>query len=136
LFHMPMSSPMMKTMFGLLVSAACAAVAMNATHRATAHCLSMFVFGFIVVSCCSCVRLLVAAGLDLGRFGWIERRYRVLGMLEIRHQVVRRAARESLDARILHDRSVEINDHGIDQRQDPAVVLACILTRRGLLHAR
>src|SRR6266496_2588922 len=48
MFQMPMSSPMMKTMLGLLVSAACAAVAMNATHRATAHCLSMFVFGFIV----------------------------------------------------------------------------------------
>jgi hypothetical protein len=37
----------MKTMFGLLLSAACAAVAMNATSRVTAHCLSMFGFGFI-----------------------------------------------------------------------------------------
>ena len=32
--------------------------------------------------------LLVAAGLDLGRFGRIERRYRVFGLLKIRHQVV------------------------------------------------
>src|SRR5436305_6401632 len=45
---MPMSSPMMKTMFGLLLSAACAAVAMSATSIVTAHCLSMFGFGFIV----------------------------------------------------------------------------------------
>src|SRR5438309_2433206 len=46
MFHIPMSSPMMTRMLGLL-SAACAAVAMNATHRATAHCFSIFGFGFI-----------------------------------------------------------------------------------------
>src|SRR4029453_8680948 len=49
MFHMPMSSPMMKRMFGFW-SAACAAVAMNATSRVTAHCLSMFGFAFIVWS--------------------------------------------------------------------------------------
>src|SRR5438876_9810745 len=47
MFHMPISSPMIKTMLGFLVSAACAAAAMNATHRATAHCFSIFGFGFI-----------------------------------------------------------------------------------------
>src|SRR6266566_4796206 len=133
MFHMPMSSPMMKTMLGLL-SAACAETATSAAISGAAHGVS--IFGFIVVSCCSCVCLLVAAGLDLRRFGRIERRYRVFGMLKIRHQVVRRAARETLDVRILHDRRVELNDHGINQRQDPAVVLPRILTRRGFLHAR
>jgi hypothetical protein len=29
------------------LSCACAAVTMNATHRATAHCFSIFGFGFI-----------------------------------------------------------------------------------------
>src|SRR5713101_586837 len=43
MFHMPMSSPMMKRMLGFL-SWACAAVTMNATHRATAHCCSIFSF--------------------------------------------------------------------------------------------
>src|SRR2546430_8398924 len=47
MFHMPTSSPMIKTMLGF-VSAACAAVTTNATHRATAHCFSIFGFGFIV----------------------------------------------------------------------------------------
>src|SRR5438128_9927601 len=56
MFHMPMSSPMMKRMLGFLPAApelgvgescACAAVTMNATHRATAHCFSIFGFGFI-----------------------------------------------------------------------------------------
>src|SRR5438876_3166952 len=79
---------------------------------------------------------LVAAGLDLWWMRRIERRYRVLRILKIRHQVVRCAARESLDVGILHDRRVELNDHGINQRQDPAVVLSRILTRRRLLHAR
>src|SRR6266478_4672495 len=74
--------------------------------------------------------VLVAAAFDSWRFARIERRYRVFGMLKIRHQVVRCAARESLDARILYDRSVELNDHGINECQDPAVVLSRILTRR------
>src|SRR6266480_1005963 len=50
MFHIPMSSPMMTRMLGLL-SAACAAVAMNATHRATAHCFSIFGFGFMDLFC-------------------------------------------------------------------------------------
>src|SRR5438094_4810336 len=54
MFHMPMSSPMMNRMLGFL-SCACAAVTMNATHRATAHCFS--IFGFIV-----CWLLLEKAG--------------------------------------------------------------------------
>src|SRR5262249_46407407 len=36
MFHMPMSSPMTKTMLGFL-SAACAATAMNAAHNVAAH---------------------------------------------------------------------------------------------------
>src|SRR5437016_7798719 len=47
MFHIPMSSPMMTRMVGFL-SCAWAAVTMNATHRATAHCFSIFGFGFIV----------------------------------------------------------------------------------------
>src|SRR5438046_9660362 len=46
MFHMPMSSPMMKRILGFL-SCACAAVTMNVTHRVTAHCFSIFGFGFI-----------------------------------------------------------------------------------------
>src|SRR6266496_1024606 len=56
---MPMSSPMMNRMLGFL-SCACAAVTMNATHRATAHCFSFFRFGFIVFCLsnrCVCFRL-------------------------------------------------------------------------------
>src|SRR5947208_1978463 len=79
---------------------------------------------------------LVAAAVDLWWMRRIERRHRVLRMLKIRHQVVRCADRESLDVRILYDRRVELNDHGINQRQDPAVVLSRILSQRLLLHAR
>src|SRR5207244_10324959 len=50
MFHIPMSSPMMTRMLGFL-SCACAAVTMNATHRATAHCFSIFGFiGLLVVA--------------------------------------------------------------------------------------
>src|SRR4029077_15821550 len=59
--------------------------------------------------------VLVAAAFDSWRLARIERRHRVFGMLKIRHQVVRCAARESLDARILYDRSDELNDHRINQ---------------------
>src|SRR4029453_12949522 len=44
---MPISSPMMNRMLGFL-SCACAAVTMNATDRATAHCFSIFGVGFMV----------------------------------------------------------------------------------------
>src|SRR6266700_6601729 len=60
MFHIPMSSPMMTRMFGLLPaapelgvgeSAACAAVAMIAINRVAAHCFSMFGLGFMVLFC-------------------------------------------------------------------------------------
>ena len=57
-------------------------------------------------------------------------------MLQIRLQVVRGTARESPDVRILHDRLVEVEDYRLDKRQDPAVVLTRIPSRRGGQHTR
>jgi len=49
MFHMPMSSPMMKRMLGF-VSAACAATATNAAHNAATHCMDNVLF-HCVISC-------------------------------------------------------------------------------------
>ena len=66
----------------------------------------------------------------------LKQRYRIVRVLEIRLQVGRGAAWESPDVRILHDRLVEVEDHRLDQRQRPAVVLARIPSRRRGQHPR
>src|SRR6476661_1860019 len=74
MFHMPTSSPMIKTMLGFL-SAACAAVTTNAMHRATAHCFSIFGFGFIVffiVQVPKQIEWIALALVSLHRVYWTE----------------------------------------------------------------
>ncbi len=51
-------------------------------------------------------------------------------MLQIRLNVGRGPTSESPDVRILHDRLVEVQDYRLDKRQNPAVVLARIPSRR------
>ena len=81
---------------------------------------------FIVVSS---YKRLAASTFHLRRLVRIDQRHRIVWVLEIGPQVIGRAARVSLDAWIFHDRLVEVDYHGIDQRQDPAVVLSRILAR-------
>src|SRR5205814_990181 len=59
---------------------------------------------------------LVATRHGLRHFVRIQRSDWVRRILKIRHQVGRGAAGEALDAWILHDRLVEIDEHRIDQR--------------------
>src|SRR5271166_1818153 len=66
----------------------------------------------------------------------LQYRYRVIRMLQIRLHVGRGTARESPDVRILYDRLVEVEDYRLDKRQDPAVVLTRIPSRRRGQHSR
>ena len=54
-------------------------------------------------------------------------------MLEIRHQVVRGAAREAPDARVLDDGLVELDEDGVDSFQPVSSVMS--MTMLGLLSA-
>ena len=67
---------------------------------------------------------LTAAATDAWRFEGIHRRNRVRRVLQIGPQVGRGSAREAADVRIFDDRLVELDQRRIDQRQNPAVVLA------------
>src|SRR5271165_1181896 len=85
-------------------------------------------------------RRLAAATFDMRllplQYLLLQYRYRVIRMLQIRLHVGRGTARESPDVRILYDRLVEVEDYRLDKRQDPAVVLTRIPSRRRGQHTR
>ena len=66
----------------------------------------------------------------LRRVIYVKRRNRVFRMLQIGQKVCRRAARESLYARILYDGLVELLKRQVQQRYGPAIVHPGIATRR------
>src|SRR5271163_4689325 len=71
---------------------------------------------------------LVNARARLRHIVGIKRWYRVFRALKIRNQIVRCTAGEALDARILHDRLVELNERYAKHCCAPAVILSRILS--------
>src|SRR4029077_6450175 len=66
----------------------------------------------------------------------LRRLYRIVGqwifrIVQIRDHVVRGAAREALDVRILDDRLVELREGNVDQREGPTIVHARVAARGG-----
>jgi hypothetical protein len=76
------------------------------------------------------------APLDSRRFRQIHVGHRVRRVLQIRYLIVGRSTRHTLDAWEVNDRLVELNDHGLEKPDSPAVIHPGISSRRGRRRAR
>src|SRR4029453_5481988 len=78
----------------------------------------------------------IGTGYGLQRLLQIHKRHRVLRIHEVRNLIAGGPPGDSLDAREVHDRFVELYEHRLQGGKPPAVVHPRILARRVLWHAR
>src|SRR3954451_5354825 len=59
----------------------------------------------------------------------LQQRNRVVWLLKVRDQVSRSATDEASNAGIFHNRLIKVDDHRVNKRQNPAVILTRIFAR-------